>query len=144
MPIAVRELDAEEIKTIYPLIRQLNPQMEESVFHERLSQMLQRGYRCAGAFNQENILMGISGFWVLCRFWCGEHIDIDNVIIDEKWRGSGVGKALMKWIEEWAVQRGFGFAVLDAFAHNIPAHKFYYQQGYVIRGFHFTKELPKT
>lgn len=141
MSVNVRELTPEEIHTIFPLIKQLNPTMEEHLFHKRLEVMLEKGYRCAAAFDDAGHMMGLSGFWVLCRFWCGEHVDMDNVIIDERFRGQGVGKKLMEWIENWARARGITFAVLDAYAENAPAHQFYFRQGYIIRGFHFTKEL---
>lgn len=141
MEINVREIQASEMPSIYPFIRQLNPDMSEETFRERLSQMLTQGYRCAVAEDSAGNWLGISGFWQFTRFWCGAHIDIDNVVIDEQHRNKGVGKKLVEWVESWAKQRGYGFAVLDSYAHNIDSHRFYYREGYVIRGFHFTKHL---
>lgn len=141
MNISVRLLNQEEIRGIYPFIRQLNPDMAESTFHERLTQMLERGYNCAAAFDDSGTCLGISGFWVMCRFWCGKHIDIDNVVIDERFRNRGVGKRLIGWIEDWARKQGLSFAVLDSYTSNMDSHRFYFREGYVIRGFHFTKDL---
>lgn len=141
MALHIKELTGEEMVIIYPFIKQLNPTMEEAAFRALLSQMLEKGYRCAGAFDETNTLCGIAGFWELVRFWCGKHIDIDNVVTDEKQRGKGIGKALMAWLENWAKQQGYTFAVLDAYTHNIDSHRFYYREGYIIRGFHFTKDL---
>lgn len=141
MPVSVRELSPEEIRGVFPFINQLNPAMEEQQFHALLDVMLEKGYRCAGAFDAEGNLLGLSGFWVLCRFWCGVHVDIDNVVTDARCRGQGIGKALMAWIENWARERGITFAVLDAYSHNTASHKFYHREGYIIKGYHFTKEI---
>jgi GNAT superfamily N-acetyltransferase len=141
MDISVRELTHQEINGIFPFIQQLNPNMTEGVFHERLQQMLQQNYHCAAAFDEKGECLGISGFWVQTRFWCGTHIHIDNVVIDSRFRSKGVGKKLMSWIENWGVERGYHFAVLDSYTHNIDSHRFYFREGYVIRGFHFTKDL---
>src|SRR5688572_26398267 len=111
MNIQVRELGHEEMKGIYPFIRQLNTDMPESVFHERLALMIQKGYRCAAVVNEKGDYMGIAGFWILTRFWCGSHVDIDNVVIDECHRNKGIGKLLIAWIEDLARKEGYTFAV---------------------------------
>ena len=141
MTLEIREIPAGEMAIIYPFIRQLNKDMTEERFTVLLAQMLERGYRCAGAFDAEGKLLGVAGFWELVRFWCGTHIDIDNVVTDESLRGQGIGKKLVAWIENWARARGLSFAVLDAYTHNIDSHRFYFREGYIIRGFHFTKDL---
>lgn len=141
MSLIVRELSQQELPGIFPFIKQLNPKMTKRTFSKLLPQMITKGYRCAGAFDSDGTLLGIAGFWELCRFWCGMHVDIDNVVIDTTLRNRGIGKALVAWIEDWARQRGHSFAVLDSYAHNIDSHRFYYREGYVIRGYHFTKDL---
>ncbi|MBM3617364.1 MAG: GNAT family N-acetyltransferase [Alphaproteobacteria bacterium] len=141
MTLEIREIPAGEMAIIYTFIQQLNKDMTEERFTALLAQMLERGYRCAGAFDGEGKLLGVAGFWELVRFWCGTHIDIDNVVTDESLRGQGIGKKLIHWIEDWARARGLSFAVLDSYAHNSDSHRFYFREGYIIRGFHFTKDL---
>ena len=141
MQTTVRELTAEEIRGIYPFILQLNPDMPEEEFFRLLPIMIKKGYRCAGAFDAKGECLGIAGFWMLCRFWCALHVDIDNVVVLEKNRNQGVGGILIQWIEEKAKAEGANFAALDSYTHARPAHKFYHREGYSIRGFHFTKDL---
>lgn len=142
MGISIRELSAQEMPGIWPLIHQLNPKLTEQQFNARLTRMAgEMGYRCVGAFDDSGALLGISGFWIMLRFWNGLNVDIDNVVVDESARGLGVGKMLMDWIENLARKEGCEMAVLDAFAYNSDAHRFYYREGYIIRGFHFTKDL---
>lgn len=141
MKMQVRELNQEEMKGIYPFIRQLNPDMPEDVFHERLEVMIKKGYRCAAVVDEYGGFLGIAGFWILTRFWCGTHVDIDNVVVDERHRGNGIGKLLFAWVEELARREGLTFAVLDAYTTNYASHRFYFREGYIIRGYHFTKDL---
>lgn len=141
MSVTIREIAKQEMPSIFPFIKQLNKDMTEERFTALLGLMLEKGYRCAGAFDAEGKLVGISGFWELVRFWCGTHVDIDNVVTDENLRGQGIGKKLIDWIEDWARKQGYTFAVLDSYTHNSDSHRFYFREGYIIRGFHFTKDL---
>lgn len=142
MTISIRELTKDEIRGIWPLIRQLNPNLAEQAFKDRLDRMLSEfGYRCAGAFDETGEMVGLSGFWIMCRLWNGLNVDLDNVVVAEKARSLGVGKKLVAWIEDVARKEGCEMAVLDAFAVNSAAHRFYFREGYIIRGYHFTKDL---
>ena len=48
---------------------------------------------------------------------------------------------ITKYTYKKAKQLGCKFIVLDAFVDNRDAHRFYFCDGYVIRGFHFLKSL---
>lgn len=141
MTITIREILSEEMGVIFPFIKQLNKTMEETTFHILLKEMLSQGYRCAGAYNQEGKLVGIAGFWLLTRFWCGSHIDIDNVVVDESLRNQKIGKKLIEWLENWAKENNRPFAVLDSYVSNSSSHRFYFREGYTILGYHFVKNL---
>lgn len=140
MTLSIREIPGDNMAIIIPFIKQLNKDMEVSRIQQLLPVMLEKGYRCAGAFDGDT-LVGVAGFWELCRFWCGPNIDIDNVVVDEARRGQQIGQKLVRWIEDWAKARGITFAVLDAYNNNYAAHKFYLREGYVLRGYHLTKDL---
>lgn len=137
----VRELSLEEIPRIEPLICALNtPHMDSAGFHKHLQAMLAQGYRCAGVWNTDE-LIGVAGFWIFTRFWCGKQMDVDNVIIAEAYRHLGLGKKLMAWLEEKALSEGVETMVLDSYSAADKAHRFYFSQGYFIKGYHFIKPL---
>lgn len=140
-PLTIKELlDKEEWLAMYPLIRQLNPDMCREQFELRLTSMLAQGYRCIGAYRGES-MVGLAGFWIGTRLWCGQYIDIDNVVVDESERSSGVGKQMVAWVENAGKQLGCEIAVLDSYVVSHAAHRFYFREGYIIRGYHFTKAL---
>ena len=70
-------------------------------------------------------------------------MEIDNLVIDEKYRSAGIGKSLCDWMVKTAKQEGCETAMLDAYVENSAAHRFYYREGYIARGFHFIKKINK-
>ncbi len=136
----VRLLAEAEFAVILPLIRTLNPDIPPTLLAARLDDMRKNGYQCAGVFAGGRCV-AVAGLWFGTRFWCGRYVDIDNVVVDESWRGRGIGRLLLDWVEAYARRQGCEKAVLDAYVTNGPAHAFYIRRGYRIVGFHFDKDL---
>ena len=136
--ITLRELKPSEIASIYPLVKQLSPYVSPTEFQKRLKTMLPLGYRAVAAFEGTR-MVGISGFWVGMRFWCGKQFDIDNFVVDKTYRGGGVGEKLVAWLEKTAQREQCQLMVLDAYVHNMMAHRFYHKMGFNITGYHYTK-----
>lgn len=74
----------------------------------------------------------------------GKYLEIDNFIVNPNYRKKGIGKLLTDFINEKAKELNCTCIVLDAFTGNFEAHKFYYNQGYVPRGFHFIKTIDEN
>ena len=136
--ITLRELDATEVPAIFSLISTLNPKLTKAEFTARLMQMLPLGYRVVGAFEGKTLL-GISGFWIGMRFWCGARMDIDNFVVHPKHRNRNIGQKLIVWLEKKAVALKLDLIVLDTYASSALAHRFYFRNGFVITGYHMTK-----
>lgn len=66
---------------------------------------------------------------------------MDNVVIAPEYRSSGLGKQITQYAENLAKERNCTIMVLDAYANNFKAHKFYYNQGFGPKGFHFIKDI---
>jgi GNAT superfamily N-acetyltransferase len=138
--LSIRELSPGDMPAMYSLIKQANPKITRTRFESLLSDMRKAGYRCAGAYKGKT-LVGVAGFWVGYRFWCGKYIDVDNVVVAKSYQGSGIGTKLMAWVEKEGKRLKCDISVLDSYTIAHPAHRFYFRQGYVILGYHFTKEL---
>lgn len=139
----LRELKPAEIKDIYPLIRLHNPTLSKAVFLTRLKEMLPLGYHVLAAFEGER-MVAISGFWLRARFWCGRQLDIDNFFVHPDYRGAGLGKQLVAWLEKRALKEKCELIVLDTYAHSFLAHRFYHREGFVATGYHYTKVPGST
>ncbi len=124
------------------LLKQLNPSMDKKTFDARLKKMLAQGYRCI-SYVEKGKYLGLCGFWHGTRFWCGDFIDLDNVVVDEKARAKGIGKAMVAWVEKEAKRLKCDQMGLDCYVTHHPAHHFYMRQDYIIKGYHFIKPIKK-
>ena len=141
MPIIELKTPA-DFAPAFTLIKQLNPSLTKKLFTERLKKMLAQGYHCI-AYVEKGKYLGLCGFWQGTRFWCGDFIDLDNVVVTNELRSKGLGKKLVAWVEEKAVRLGCEMMVLDSYVSNHASHRFYFREGYIIKGYHFSKPLGK-
>tara|TARA_R100000306_G_scaffold40319_3_gene39611 strand:- start:4876 stop:5301 length:426 start_codon:yes stop_codon:yes gene_type:complete len=130
-----------EILTIIPLLQKLEENtVPKSVSRERVLAMAQENYECLGIYDSEK-LIGICGLWFQTRHYAGKNMELDHVYIDDVYRSKGVGKKLMEYVTEYAKEKKCNWLELNTYVHNFPSHKFYYNQGFVAKGYHFVKEL---
>lgn len=140
-PISIRIIEAEDILKILPLLQKLgNYSVSESILKERLLEMAQQNYECVGVYDAD-LLIGTCGLWFQTRHYAGRSLEIDHVIIDEDYRNKGVGKTLMEFVYGYARKKSCNWIELNTYVHNFLSHKFYYNQGFVAKGYHFVKEL---
>lgn len=89
--------------------------------------------------NEETI--GLAGFWIASKLWCGRYLELDNVIVHPNYRSKGIGKIMTDYLVQKAIENDCTMAVLDAYTTNYAAQKFYINHGFVPKGFHFVKHL---
>ncbi len=130
----------EEIASIIPLLQVLNNKISGGILSERLQEMLQKGYECAGVY-EGNKLIGICGIWILTKYYIGRHMEPDNVIILPEYRGKGIGEKLMEWVHAYGKSRGCVASELNCYVTNTAGQKFWANDGYEILGFHYRKML---
>ncbi len=133
-------IPSKDILIIIPLLKQLNQEESETVLSERVLEMNTQNYECVGVYDRET-LIGIAGLWFQTRHYSGRSIEPDHVIIKETYRGTGIGKLLFQWIDQYAKSKNCQTVELNTYVRNTASHKFYYNEGYEILGFHFLKRL---
>lgn len=125
---------------IIPFLLLLDKKITEDILEGRLIEMFAQGYKCVGIFDREKMI-GISGLWIMTKYYVGKHIEPDNVIIHPEYRGAGVGEALMKWIYEYAISQNCIASELNCYVSNNEGQKFWINQGYKVIGFHYQKMI---
>ena len=60
----------------------------------------------------------------------GPHAEIDGLVVDEAFRGLGIGEALMNRAEQWAAERGQTQVYVRSNVIREGAHRFYARLGY--------------
>lgn len=139
--ISIRIIEATEIFSILPLIQKLGDYaVPESILKVRLLEMTQQNYECLGVY-EADVLIGTCGLWFQTRHYAGRSLEMDHVIIDDAYRGQGIGEIMVNFVTDYAKEKSCNWIELNSYVHNFPSHKFFYNQGFVAKGYHFVKEL---
>ncbi len=130
-----------EILTILPLLEELaSADISEATRKERVLEMAAQNYECLGVYD-DGVLIGICGMWFMTRHYAGKSVEVDHVIITAKYQNKGLGKKVMQWVYDYAQSKGCLWVELNTFVYNFPSHKFYYNEGFVSKGYHMVKVL---
>ena len=143
MPLLLKELTTKQgMLSNIELMRFLYPTFTVEKYDAYLTEMIPHNYKQIAVFEQD-VCVGISGLWSGTKLWSGRYMEIDNFIVHPDHRKKGVGKMMTDYVDAKAKETGCTMIVLDAFTENFTAHRFYYNQGYVPKGFHFLKIINK-
>lgn len=139
--LTVREMNGiEEMLQYLSVINELYPSLTAVAYETELTDMLKHNYGQVGVFDGEDCI-GISGFWLGNKLWCGKYLELDNIVVSNKHRSRGVGKLLFDFLNQKAIEENCTMLSLDSYTTNYKAHKMFYNEGFAPRGFHFIKIL---
>ena len=121
--------------------RQLRPHLGD--YGGRLKQVLAAGAEMAVAVVDGEVA-GVTVFRVLEKTHSGRDLYCDDLVTDEAKRSTGVGHALIQYMEGVCRERSCDTFSLDSGAQRQQAHKFYFREGMTITSFHFDKKIGKN
>ena len=136
-----RVMTAADLDTIAPLANKLHPHLDLATVRASMEEMFQfPTYHCFCVF-QNGRPIALSNGWITVRIYSGKQLEVDNVVVDPDLRSQGVGKFFFAHIQDWAIKNDCKTIELNTFVQNSKSHKFYFNEGYKILGFHFQKGL---
>ncbi len=139
----IKELSTkEEMLKNLELLKEVYPNITHEEYSNELDIMLPHNYGQVGVFEGDECI-GMTGYWIGSKLWCGKYMELDNVVISAKHRSKGVGQKLFEYMQSMAENENCNMMALDSYTDNFAAHKFFYGQGYIPRGFHFINILNK-
>lgn len=140
----VRELNGkEEMLRYISVMNELYPTLTLEEYERDLTEMLRNNrYGQAAVFDGDECL-GIAGFWIGTKLWCGKYLEIDNLVVSSKYRSKGAGKLLFDYLGAKAKKEECSMIALDSYTSNFKAHKFFYNEGFGPKGFHFIHVLQE-
>ena len=139
--LVVRELiDKEEMLKNLRVLQDLYPSLTLSEYSSELDVMLPHNYGQVGVF-EGDICLGLSGFWIGTKLWCGKYLELDNIVVSKTQRSQGIGKLLFDFLHKKALENNCTMLSLDSYTTNFNAHKFFYKEGFAPKGFHFINIL---
>ncbi len=122
------------------LIQQLSPKITADGYERMLHEMVPHNY-FQMAFFEEGRCIAVSGYWIATKLYCDKYLEIDNFVVDEQYRGSGIGGKMVDVLVLEAEANQCKTVMLDAYVENFKAHGFYYHKGFIARGYHYLKFL---
>ncbi len=133
----------EELLMGYSLLTELYPDLSHLEYEKQLEVMLPNNYSMLAVY-EENDIIGLSGVWLGHKLWCGKYLELDNVVVAEDFRSRGVGAMLFDYAKKLAKKNACTSIGLDAFTYNHAAHKFFFKEDFIVKGYHFVHVLDEN
>ncbi|MFJ2986233.1 GNAT family N-acetyltransferase [Collimonas sp. NPDC087041] len=133
--------DKQAFQASFDLMRVLRPHVDNpATYVAQLARQTGQGYRLLAAWDGEHVV-GLAGYRELENLLYGRFIYVDDLVVSPNLQRSGVGAKLLAAVREEAVRRSCDHFVLDTGLHMPLAQRFYFRQGLLARGMHFTQNL---
>jgi len=125
----------------FEVMRELRPHLTDAAtFAAQVRRQSPQGYRLLAAWQDEQV-KGLAGYRVQENLLYGRFLYIDDLVAASDSRGLGVGGRLIDALREEARRQGCAHFVLDTALGNALGQRFYFRQGLLARGMHFSQSL---
>lgn len=118
--------------------RQLRPHLVD--YAASLGRVFASGGRMLIAADDGSVL-GVAVYRISENTAFGRNLYVDDLVTDEAQRSTGVGHALIEWLERHARAAACAMLHLDSGTQRKSAHRFYLRERFEISSFHFNKSL---
>ena len=126
----VRPMEAGDVAAAAALCAQLGYPTLDDVVARRFAALRARPDDAVFVATADAVVIG----WVHVHVWVGlesgPDVEIGGLVVDERARGTGVGRMLMAQAERWAAERGCARVRLRSNVIRTAAHAFYQRMGY--------------
>lgn len=129
----------EAIEATYTIAYQLY-EMPIERYTGYIYEMMGQGYRLI-ALEDDGKLIGISGFRVGRRLYCGKYLHIDNLVVDKACRKQGAALEMLEWMKAEAERIGCDCLLADTYIENAPAQALFKREGFTTRGYHLKQDI---
>lgn len=131
---------AEQIDACFECMHELRPHLDAGSFRQRIRSMQTQGYFLAYV-EEGGRVAGVAGYRYLDMLHAGQSLYVDDLVVPESVRSTGLGTVLIDWLRDEAIRNGCETLHLDSGVQRHRAHKFYFDRGMHIASFHFAQSL---
>lgn len=143
---SLRDAGVEDADGVYDLSRQLAAALGDSdpgreAVRGRLTELLDEPRASVIVAEDAEGVRGIATLWIKPDLAHGDTVvEVPTLVVDEGWRGRGVGRLLMSGVRDIAREHGASLVELVATRDNASARAFYRSLGFAETD-HITLEL---
>lgn len=140
----IRHFKISDVPQILPLMKQLGYPTTEDQFQQRMATIQTLPNYQTFVAEEQNIIVGLLGV-SLQHFYehDGTFVQVGVFIVDEKFRGQGIGRQLLVTSEEWAEKYGARKILINSGnrEERKNAHQIYSTLGYEAKSIGFVKTI---
>jgi len=158
----IREANPSDMPSVLRLIKELAKfENEPEAVEVTVENLINSGFKKNPAFKAyvaeiEERIVGMALFYERYSTWKGKAIHLEDLIVEEKYRGKGIGNALYSEVLKYAYKYNFKRVAWEVLDWNTPAIDFYESTGAkILKGWrvvhmdekslsHFTKNLNQN
>ncbi len=130
-----------EIAACFPEMRQLRPHLTSAQeLCARVRRQAQTGYRILAGW-RDGTVVGLAGYRPLENLIRGPFCYVDDLVVRDDLRRSGLGAELLAAVAAEAKTRGLGHLVLDTAIDNVLGQRFYFRFGMLPAALRFAMRL---
>ncbi len=143
MSVRVRRAEPRDAARIADLLDQLGYPSEAASIPGRLERMAKERLTIAVVAELGGDVAGLAAGQVFDAIHAdGPAAWLMALVVDERARGSGVGRALVDHVADWARRHGAAKLSVPTHTRREAAHRFYEHLGFERNGYRYTRSLP--
>lgn len=131
MKIEIRQIKPQDSTAIAELSRQLGYPLSQEQISKNIEVVLANKDHDAFVAVHEKQIVGWIGVAQTIMIEMTPYCEINGLVIDEKFRGKGIGKLLIEKAKQWAKEKGNNMIRLRCNVKRKETHKFYQHLGFI-------------
>lgn len=128
----------------FAVLVQLRTHLDRETFDRLHREGARQGLVFTAAFDGEDRCLGVAGWRILDTTSSVRKLYIEDLVVDDEHRSTGVGAALLEHFERRARAAGCRTVELDSGRQRLDAHRFYRRLGYEDVSRHFRRSLEES
>ena len=132
MSIVMRAMTPNDIPATRMLLSQLGYELNTNEVERRYYAVRERGDHAVFVAEGDGQIIGFLHLYERPAFDKPPEVIVQAIVVDQRLRGTGIGKTIMNMAEHWALERGYSSIALTSNISLSGAHSFYNRLGYKI------------
>lgn len=125
---------------VLPVLSQLRPHLTAASLATVYREGHPQGLRFSAAY-RDGACVGAAGWRIVASTMALRKLYVDDLVTAESARSTGVGHALMQYLEQRAREAGPCLLDLDSGVQRFDAHRFYLRERMAITSHHFARAI---
>lgn len=125
MPLLIRTILPEDAEDVSALSRQLGYSFNSEETREQIRQVMDSSNDFAAVALMDEKLVGWVHVFRAIRLETKPFAEIGGLVVEEQWRGRGIGRALVRATKQWSASQGINELRVRCNVKRKEAHAFY-------------------